>query len=81
MPTTTPSKTGPTLRQVPEHCRYAREQAGFSQVEAAKQIQKSPQLLADIENGRRSATPAVLNAMALVYRCPRGVLEAPRWQQ
>ena len=69
----------PTLKHEPAAVRYAREKAGLGQKEAATLLGKSPQLLADIEAGRRSATSAVLLRMAEVYNCPIVVLERKRW--
>lgn len=60
-------------------CVLLRERAGLNQRTAAELIGKSPQLLADIEAGRRSATPEVLQAMAREYNCPLVGLEAKRW--
>lgn len=68
-----------TLKHEPEAARYARDKAGLTQAEAARLIGKSPQLLADIEAGRRSATTEVLQNMARVYNCPIVVLERKRW--
>lgn len=68
-----------TLLHEPDAVVFARERAGLSQAEAAKLIGKSPQLLNDIEKGRRNATPAVLRAMASAYNCPLVVLERKRW--
>lgn len=79
MPTTAASAKKVTLNHEPEAVRYARDNAGLPLSEAARRIGKSPQLLADIEAGRRNATPAVLKAMAEVYNCPRVVLERKRW--
>lgn len=73
-----PSKT-PSLKHEPDAIKYAREKAGLGQAEAAKEIGKSPQLLADMEAGRRSATSATLLAMAKAYNCPVVVLERKRW--
>lgn len=80
MPTRTARQAEPpTLNHEPEAVRYARDNAGLGLTEAARLIGKSPQLLADIEAGRRNATPVVLKAMAAVYNCPRVVLERKRW--
>lgn len=68
-----------TINHEPTACIYARERAQLSQAEAARIIGKSPQLLADIEAGRRNATPPVLHAMAAAYNCPLVVLERKRW--
>ena len=74
-----PAPRTPTLNHEPAAVRYARENAGLKQVDAAKSLRIWPQLLADIEAGRRNATPAVLNKMANVYNCPRVILERKRW--
>lgn len=74
---TTPPEGAPRrLRQLPEAVTYAREQAGLKQVELARRVGISYQLMSDIERGYRSATPAVLNKLAEVLNCPRVVLEA-----
>lgn len=73
------SKPQPTLNHEPQACVYARAKSGLSQVDVAKLIGKSPQLVSDIENGRRSATPAVLRKLADIYNCPIVVLERKRW--
>jgi transcriptional regulator with XRE-family HTH domain len=75
----TTNTAAPTLRQEPEHVRYARENAGYKQVDAARALGISPQLLSDIEKGRRSASAEVLNRMSSVYRIPRGMIERDRW--
>lgn len=54
--------------------RYARENADLKQKAAADALGISPQLLADIEAGRRNATADVLAKMTRVYKCPREVL-------
>lgn len=74
-----PPATPLTLNHEPQAVLYARDKAGLTQAEAARQLGKSPQLLADIEAGRRNATSAMLNAMADVYNCPRVILERKRW--
>jgi transcriptional regulator with XRE-family HTH domain len=79
MPSNEAPRRPPTLNHEPEMCRYARDNAGLGLAEAARRIGKSPQLLADIEAGRRNATPAVLKAMAQAYNCPRVGLERKRW--
>lgn len=68
-----------TLLHEPEAVLYARLKAELTQAQAAKIIGKSPQLINDIEKGRRNATPAVLRAMAHAYNCPLVVLERKRW--
>jgi len=81
VPSDTDKRQTPTLRQEPEHVRFARDNAGLRQAEAARELGISPQLLADIEAGRRSATPPTLSAMARVYNIPRRMLERARWSQ
>lgn len=60
-------------------CRYARDRAQLKQVDAAKRLGISFQLLSDIENGRRSATSPTLHAMAELYNIPIVGLERKRW--
>lgn len=68
-----------TLKHEPEAVRYARDKAQLKQKQAAGLIGISPQLLADIEAGRRSATTDTLHKMAQVYNCPIVILERKRW--
>lgn len=82
MPTETSKASQPTLNHEPDGVRFAREAAGLKQKEAATQLGISPQLLADIEAGRRNATPTTLRAMTRVYDCPRVILvRKGRWSQ
>lgn len=69
-----PSKAPEFLNHEPVAVRYARENANLKQRDAAGMLGISPQLLADIEAGRRSAQHAVLDKMVKVYSCPREVL-------
>ncbi|MGV2383722.1 MAG UNVERIFIED_CONTAM: helix-turn-helix domain-containing protein [Thermobifida fusca] len=77
--TTTPPEGAPRrLRQLPEAVTYAREQAGLKQVELARRVGISYQLMSDIERGYRSATDETLNRLAAALNCPRVMLEAKR---
>ena len=77
--TTTPPEGAPRrLRQLPEAVTYAREQAGLKQVELARRVGISYQLMSDIERGYRSATDETLNRLAEALNCPRIILEAKR---
>lgn len=81
MPKETAATRQLTLNHEPEAVRYARESAGLKQKDAAQKIGISATLLADIEAGRRNATPATLQAMAAAYDCPRVILvRKGRWQ-
>lgn len=57
---------------------YAREQAGYKQAEAARELKISAPYLSQIESGVRNAGPALIKKMAEVYNCPRVVLERKR---
>ncbi|WP_019548421.1 helix-turn-helix transcriptional regulator [Streptomyces sulphureus] len=64
------------LDQAPDAVTYARRAAGLSKVQLARRIGISPQLMGEIESGRRNATPSVLNRLAAALSCPRVALEA-----
>ena len=72
-------RTGPTLHHEPAAVTYARENAGLTMTEVAAKLGKSLQLISDIEAGRRNATPDTLNKLAVIFNCPRVVLERKRW--
>lgn len=76
--TTTPPDPPRRFDHEPEAVTYARKKAGLTQAETAKQTGISPQLMCDIEAGRRNATPAVIEKLAAVLNCPRVVLESKR---
>lgn len=63
------------LDHEPDGVLYARDKAGLSQAEAARQLGISGAYLSQIEKGVRNAGPALMNKMVAVYNCPRVVLE------
>lgn len=73
-----PTQRKSPLTHDPESVRWARESVGFTQVKLAREVGISYQLMNDIEHGRRNATPAVLNRLAVALNCPRSVLERKR---
>lgn len=66
------------LDHEPDAVVYAREQAGYNQAKAAKELGISGPYLSQIESGVRNAGPALIKKMAEVYNCPRVVLERKR---
>ena len=67
------------LNQEPEAIAYARAKAGLTKIEVATRLGKSPQLVGDIESGRRNATFETLQRLADIFNCPLVVLERKRW--
>lgn len=66
------------LNHEPSAVTYAREKAGLTQAEVARQCGVSPSLINEIEKGTRNATPAMLVTLATVLNCPLVVLERKR---
>lgn len=63
------------LDHQPEAVKWAREQAGLTKTQLAKELGVSLSLISEIEAGTRNATPANLNRIAGALKCPRVALE------
>lgn len=66
------------LNHQPEAVKWAREQAGLTKTQLAKELGVSISLISEIEAGTRNATPANLNLLAEALNCPRVALERKR---
>ncbi|OPC79971.1 hypothetical protein B4N89_02520 [Embleya scabrispora] len=73
-----PRKSGAPLHQAPHAVRLAREATGLNQREMAAQLGISRQLMNDIENGHRSAQPAVLERIAAIASVDVDTLKASK---
>ena len=67
-----------SLYQETEAITWAREKAGLTKRALAARMGISEQLMGQIENGQRNATPARLAQLAEALNCPRVVLERKR---
>lgn len=79
MPITPQPSTPRTLNHEPEAITYARLNAGLTKAQVAEKLGKSPQLVGEIESGRRNATPDTLKKLAEIFNCPVVVLQRKRW--
>ena len=67
------------LDHEPEAVTWARDQAGLTMTDVARQLGVSLSLISQIESGDRNATPAMIRRLAQVFNCPKVVLERKRY--
>ena len=68
------------LGHEPEAVAWAREQAGLTKSDVARQLGVSLSLISMIESGDRNATPAMIRRLAEAFNCPKVVLERKRYK-
>lgn len=66
------------LNHDPASLVWARKNVGWTQSKLATAVQVSKGHMSQIESGKRNATPAILNRIAVALNCPRSVLERKR---
>jgi DNA-binding XRE family transcriptional regulator len=69
------------LHHEPAALTWAREKCGLTKRALAREVGISEQLMCEIESGWRSATPANLQKIAAVLRCPVVMLEQKESQR
>ena len=58
---------------------YAREKAGLTKADVARELGVTLSLISQIESGKRNATPAMIRRLEQVFNCPVVVLERKRY--
>ncbi|MFB4320625.1 helix-turn-helix domain-containing protein [Actinomadura sp. 21ATH] len=73
-----PERAPTRLHHEPEAVTWAREKAGLSQAQLARECGFTRSLICEIEAGTRNATPATLMKIAEALNCPVVFLERKR---
>jgi transcriptional regulator with XRE-family HTH domain len=58
---------------------YAREKAGLTKADVARELGVTLSLISQIESGKRNATPAMIRRLAQVFNCPVVILERKKY--
>jgi transcriptional regulator with XRE-family HTH domain len=73
-----PDRAPERLNQEPQAVTWAREKAGLSQAQLARECNVARSLISEIEAGTRNATPENLIKIARALNCPVVFLERKR---